>query len=85
MDFPGGSVVEDLPSYAGNTGLILESGRIPHAMGAAKPLCHNHVEPTHSYVGPTHSYVEPTLLSPPAAATEAHSPGARSPQEKPPN
>ena len=85
MDFPGGSVVEDLPSYAGNTGLILESGRIPHAMGAAKPLCHNHVEPTHSYVGPTHSYVEPTLLSPPAAATEAHSPGARSLQEKPPN
>ena len=78
-------MVEDLPSYAGNTGLILESGRIPHAMGAAKPLCHNHVEPTHSYVGPTHSYVEPTLLSPPAAATEAHSPGARSPQEKPPN
>ena len=71
-------MVEDPPSYAGNTGLILESGRIPHAMGAAKPLCHNHVEPTHSYV-------EPTLQNPPSAATEAHSPGARSPQEKPPN
>lgn len=40
-DFPGGSVVEDLPSYAGIMGLILECRRIPHAVGAAKPLHHN--------------------------------------------
>ena len=31
-DFPGGPVVESLPSNAGNTGLIPRQGiRIPHA------------------------------------------------------
>lgn len=85
VDFPGGSVIEDPPSYAGNTGLILESRRIPRAMGTAKPLSHNYAEPSHNYAENTQSYEESTLLSPPAAAIEAHSPGACSPQEKPPN
>ena len=33
-DFPGGPVVENLPSNAGNVGLIPDGGtRIPHAVG----------------------------------------------------
>ena len=46
-DFPGGPVVKNLPSSAGDTGLIPGQGtNIPHAVGQLSP----HVtttEPTH--------------------------------------
>ena len=39
-DFPGGPVVKNLPSNAGDVGSILgQRTRIPHA---AKPMFHNH-------------------------------------------
>jgi len=35
-------VVKNPPSSAGNVGLIPNQGtKIPHAMGATKPVCHN--------------------------------------------
>ena len=38
-DFPGGPVVKNLPSNAGDTGSILGRGtKIPHAAGATKPV-----------------------------------------------
>ena len=37
-DFPGGPVVKNLPSNAGDTGLIPGRGtKIPHAMGQLSP------------------------------------------------
>ena len=37
-DFPGGPVVKNLPSNAGDTGLILGRGtKIPHATGQLSP------------------------------------------------
>ena len=62
-DFPGGPVVENLPSNAGDTSLIPgQETKIPHAAGqlspfatAREPVCHNQrtwhtatSEPTHS-------------------------------------
>ena len=40
-DFPGGTVVENLPANAGDTGLIpgLED---PTCHGATKPMCHKY-------------------------------------------
>ena len=44
-DFPGGSVVGDLPSKAGDAGSILGWGtKIPHAEGPLSPCT---VEPAH--------------------------------------
>ena len=42
-DFPGGAVVKNLPSNAGDMGLIPGQGtKIPYAMGATKPMRHNY-------------------------------------------
>ena len=47
-DFPGGPVVENLPSNAGDTGSIPGQGtKIPHAAGQLSP-CTATNEPTHS-------------------------------------
>ena len=54
--FPGGSVVKSLPANAGDMGLILGWGKIPHASEQLS-------------LGATS--VEPVLLSPGAATTEA--------------
>ena len=41
-DFPGGLVVKNLPSNAGDAGSILGQGtNIPHCCGATKPAHHN--------------------------------------------
>ena len=52
-DFPGGSVVKNLPTNAGDKGSILGPRR-SHMPGATKPVCHNFwscvLEPgSHSY------------------------------------
>ena len=62
-DFPGGPVVKNPPSNAGDAGLIPGQGtKIPHAMGqlslcatllslcasTREPVCHKTTEPTHS-------------------------------------
>ena len=40
--FPGGPVVKNLPSNAGDTGSIFGQGtKIPHAAGQTKPAGHN--------------------------------------------
>jgi len=42
-DFPGGSVVKNPPANAGNMGSIPGSGtKIPHALGATKPIQYNY-------------------------------------------
>ena len=41
MDLPGGSVVRNWPTNAGDTSLIPESGGV-HIHGAAGPLHHNY-------------------------------------------
>ena len=47
-DFPGGPVVENLPSNAGHAGLIPSQGtKIPHATGQLSP-CTATTEPEHS-------------------------------------
>ena len=38
-DFPGGTVVKNLPANAGDTGSIPED---PTCCGATKPVCHNY-------------------------------------------
>ena len=40
MDFPGGSVVKNLPANAEDTGSSPDPGR-SHMHGATKPVCHN--------------------------------------------
>ena len=42
-DFPGGPVLKNLPSSAGDVGLIPVKGtKIPHAVGSARETtCHN--------------------------------------------
>ena len=42
-DFPGGPVIKNLPSKAGDTGSIPGRGtKIPHANGKTKPTCCNY-------------------------------------------
>ena len=41
LDFPGGSVVKNLPANAGDTGLTLV-WEDPTCRGAAKPMRHNY-------------------------------------------
>ena len=43
QDFPGGPVVQNLPCNAGNVGSISGWGtKIPHTVGATKPMCQNY-------------------------------------------
>ena len=48
-DFPGGPVVQNLPSNIGDAGLIPHQGiKIPHAIGQATSLYTLTTEPVHS-------------------------------------
>ena len=43
QDFPGAPVVQNMPCNAGNVGSISGWGtKIPHAVGATKPVCQNY-------------------------------------------
>ena len=42
LGFPGGSVVKNLPTSAGDMGSIPDPGRSPTCLGATKPLYYNY-------------------------------------------
>ena len=65
-DFPGGPVVKNLPSNAGDVGLIPGRGtKIPQAVGQLSPWATTTVPASHNYWAR-----EPQLLSPRATTTE---------------
>ena len=94
-DFPGGAVVKNLPANAGDTSSIPGPGRshmlqsnqarVPQLLSLHSRACEPQLlSPWATATEPTsHSYWAHVLqLSPRAAATEAHAPRARAPQQE---
>ena len=59
--FPGGSVIKNLPASAGDMGLILDLGKIPHAEEQLSP-CATTIEPV--LKSPGEETIEASTLEP---------------------